>query len=51
MDDFFVEDVNAVEPSMVLPAPGEELVCDGREEVEEGLETLIEEVEQEYEDD
>jgi hypothetical protein len=51
MDDFLVEDVNDVEPSLVLPAREEELVCNGREEVEEGLQTLIEEVEQEYHDD
>jgi hypothetical protein len=51
MDDLAVKDVDDLEPSMILPAPEEELVCDGREEVEEGLETLIEEVKQEYRDE
>jgi hypothetical protein len=51
MDDLAVEDIDDLEPSMILPAPEEELVCDGREEVEKGLETLIEEVKREYSDD
>jgi hypothetical protein len=51
IDDFSVDDVESLEPLITLPAVEEELVCNGREEVEEGLQTLIEEIEQEYQDD
>jgi hypothetical protein len=51
IDDFSVEDMDYLEPRMVLLTFGEELVCDGREEVDEGLETLIEEIKKEYRDE
>ena len=46
MCDLSVIDVEDWE--IILPVLGGELVCDGQEEVDEGLERLIEEVKQEY---
>ncbi|KAI4753931.1 hypothetical protein E4T52_03897 [Aureobasidium sp. EXF-3400] len=48
MEDLFVEDVENLGPLIFLSVPDEELVCDGKEEVQEGLERLIEEVKQGY---
>lgn len=46
MYDLSVEDLECWD--ILLPVLGEELVCDGQEEVDVGLERLIEEVKQEY---
>jgi hypothetical protein len=51
IDSLCEQDLGGSEPLITLPASEEELVCDGREEVEEGLKRLIEEVKQEYQDD
>jgi len=47
--DLSVKDIESWE--VLLPVLGEGLVCDGKEDVDEGLERLIEEVKQEYQYD
>jgi hypothetical protein len=51
MEDFFVEDLEGFDPNITLPGSEEELVCDGREAIDEELERLIEEVKQGYQDE
>lgn len=48
MCDLSVRDNSLREPTVLLPALGKESLCDGQEDVEKGLETLIEEIKQEY---